>query len=71
LEFEISASHPADAARGALRGTDYISKLKAAGFQTVEIEPTRVYTADDFRVSSSAAKGLTPIQQLHRWTAGL
>ncbi len=34
---------------GALRDTDYISKVKAAGFQTVEIEPTRVYTADDAR----------------------
>lgn len=34
---------------GALRDTDYISKVKAAGFQSVEIEPTRVYTADDAR----------------------
>ncbi len=34
---------------GALRDTDYVSKVKAAGFQSVEIEPTRVYTADDAR----------------------
>jgi len=34
---------------GALRDTEYISKVKAAGFETVEIEPTRVYTADDAR----------------------
>ncbi len=34
---------------GALRDTDYVSKVKAAGFQSVEIEPTRIYTADDAR----------------------
>ncbi len=39
---------------GALRDTEYVSKVKAAGFQSVEIEPTRVYTADDARQSFSA-----------------
>jgi SAM-dependent methyltransferase len=34
---------------GALRDTDYVSKARAAGFQSVEIEPTRIYTADDAR----------------------
>jgi ubiquinone/menaquinone biosynthesis C-methylase UbiE len=34
---------------GALRDTDYVSKVKAAGFTNVEIEPTRVYTAEDAR----------------------
>ena len=36
---------------GALRDTEYIGKLKAAGFQAVEIEPTRVYTEADARQS--------------------
>jgi SAM-dependent methyltransferase len=32
---------------GALLESDYVSKLKAAGFTDVEVEPTRVYTKDD------------------------
>jgi len=32
---------------GALRDTDYIAKLQAAGFEDAAIEVTRVYTADD------------------------
>lgn len=42
---------------GALRDTEYASKLKAAGFQAVEIEPTRVYTEADARQSFSG-KGI-------------
>jgi arsenite methyltransferase len=34
---------------GALRDTEYIDKLKAAGFSQVEIEPTRVYNVEDAR----------------------
>ena len=34
---------------GALRDTAYIDKLEAAGFQSIEIEPTRIYTAEDAR----------------------
>ena len=34
---------------GALSDSDYQSKLKAAGFQQIEIEPTRVYSLDDAR----------------------
>lgn len=34
---------------GALRDVDYAAKLEAAGFEAIEIEPTRVYTADDAR----------------------
>jgi arsenite methyltransferase len=34
---------------GALRDTEYIDKLKAAGFGEVEIEPTRVYNVEDAR----------------------
>ncbi|MDR1989887.1 MAG: arsenite methyltransferase [Acidobacteriaceae bacterium] len=34
---------------GALQDTDYAAKLAAAGFERIDIEPTRVYTADDAR----------------------
>ena len=34
---------------GALRDTDYRDKLAAAGFERVEIEPTRVYDIEDAR----------------------
>jgi len=36
---------------GALRDTEYLTKVKAAGFQAVEIEPTRIYTEADARQS--------------------
>jgi ubiquinone/menaquinone biosynthesis C-methylase UbiE len=32
---------------GALVDSDYVAKLKAAGFQDISIEPTRVYSKDD------------------------
>ena len=38
---------------GALRDADYVAKVEAAGFQAVEIEPTRVYTEADARESFS------------------
>ena len=34
---------------GALQDTEYRSKLAAAGFEAIEIEPTRVYKTDDAR----------------------
>jgi arsenite methyltransferase len=34
---------------GALEETDYLHKLAGAGFEQVEIEPTRVYRVDDAR----------------------
>ncbi len=34
---------------GALTDTEYVSKLSAAGFEHVEIEPTRVYSVEDAR----------------------
>lgn len=34
---------------GALDERDYLSKLSAAGFENVDIEPTRVYRAEDAR----------------------
>jgi arsenite methyltransferase len=32
---------------GALEDTEYQSKLATAGFEQIEVEPTRVYTATD------------------------
>ena len=40
---------------GALDENDYRSKLAAAGFEQVEIEPTRIYRAEDAREFLSAA----------------
>jgi arsenite methyltransferase len=34
---------------GALQQDDYITKLTAAGFESIEIEPTRVYNVEDAR----------------------
>jgi SAM-dependent methyltransferase len=34
---------------GALKDSDYSSKLAAAGFESVDIEPTRVYSVEDAR----------------------
>ena len=34
---------------GALRDTEYVAKLKAAGFGQVEMEPTRIYNLEDAR----------------------
>jgi arsenite methyltransferase len=34
---------------GALRDEDYVSKLEAAGFESVSIEPTRIYQIEDAR----------------------
>lgn len=34
---------------GALRDEDYVSKLTAAGFESVSIEPTRIYQIEDAR----------------------
>jgi SAM-dependent methyltransferase len=52
-EVRRSAELWAGCIAGALRDTEYIAKVKAAGFESVEIEPTRVYTADDARQSLS------------------
>lgn len=34
---------------GALRDSEYVAKLKKAGFESIEIEPTRVYNIEDAR----------------------
>lgn len=44
---------------GALRDSDYAAKLEAAGFVDIQIEPTRIYTADDARPYVEQA-GLEP-----------
>src|SRR5579864_5819557 len=40
---------------GALEENEYRAKLKAAGFEQIEVEPTRVYRAEDAREFLSAA----------------
>jgi len=40
---------------GALEEADYRSKLKAAGFEQIEVEPTRVYKVEDAREFLSSA----------------
>jgi arsenite methyltransferase len=40
---------------GALQETEYHEKLTAAGFQQIEIEPTRIYRVEDAREFLSAA----------------
>ena len=35
--------------RGRAEGLDYTAKLAAAGFEKIEIEPTRVYNIEDAR----------------------
>jgi arsenite methyltransferase len=42
---------------GALEESDYRAKLDAAGFEAIEVEPTRVYKADDAR-QFLTAKGI-------------
>ena len=39
---------------GALSDQEYISKLSAAGFQNIDIEPTRIYSVEDARTFLSA-----------------
>jgi hypothetical protein len=34
---------------GALQDAEYVAKLQAAGFDQIEIEPTRVYNVEDAR----------------------
>src|SRR2546421_3225018 len=42
---------------GALKDSEYIAKLSQAGFESIEIEPTRVYRVEDAR-SFLSAKGI-------------
>ena len=48
-EIRQSADLWAGCVAGALEETVYQSQLKAAGFDQISIEPTRVYTADEVR----------------------
>jgi len=49
---------------GALREDEYVSKLQAAGFESVEVQPWRVYQVEDARAFLAAAgidvDGLAP-----------
>jgi SAM-dependent methyltransferase len=42
---------------GALNDTDYVGKLSSAGFEAIEIEPTRIYNIEDAR-SMLGAQGI-------------
>jgi arsenite methyltransferase len=42
---------------GALVENDYVQKLRNAGFQNVEVEPTRIYSKDDTAEMASCACG--------------
>jgi len=48
---------------GALEESDYRSKLKSAGFQSIEIEPTRIYTAADAKMLLASNPELEQIAQ--------
>jgi SAM-dependent methyltransferase len=49
---------------GALAESDYRSKLSAAGFEEVEIEPTRIYTARDAKAILAGNEDLEKIAQV-------
>jgi ubiquinone/menaquinone biosynthesis C-methylase UbiE len=40
---------------GALLETEYVAKLRAAGFTDIEVEPTRIYTQDDAAEMASSS----------------
>ncbi|MBK8257877.1 MAG: arsenite methyltransferase [Polyangiaceae bacterium] len=48
---------------GALLENEYVSKLRAAGFTHIEVEPTRVYSTDEMTemASSAGLSGVEPI----------
>jgi ubiquinone/menaquinone biosynthesis C-methylase UbiE len=51
---------------GALLETDYVEKLRAAGFTDIQVEPTRIYTKEDaaeMASSSCCGDGLTAALQ--------
>jgi arsenite methyltransferase len=52
---------------GALKDSEYTSKLTAAGFENIDIEPTRVYNIEDARVFLSRegidVDGIAPLVQ--------
>ena len=49
---------------GALAESDYRSKLGAAGFEQIEIEPTRIYTARDAKAILAGNEDLEKIAQV-------
>ena len=53
---------------GALEQDDYSGKLKAAGFEHVDLEPTRIYRVEDAREFLSG-QGINADVIAHRWTA--
>ena len=54
---EVDGAGGADAWLGALLESEYVAKLRAAGFTDVEVEPTRIYTRDDAAEMASSCCG--------------
>ncbi len=48
---------------GALGESDYRSKLSAAGFEQIEIQPTRIYTAEDAKAVLAGNEDLEKVAQ--------
>jgi arsenite methyltransferase len=49
---------------GALEESEYRTKLEAAGFERIEVEPTRIYTASDAKGFLAGNEGLERIAQM-------
>ncbi|HEY6300876.1 MAG TPA: arsenite methyltransferase [Candidatus Binatus sp.] len=49
---------------GALEESEYRAKLEAAGFERIEVEPTRIYTAADAKGFLAGNEGLERIAQM-------
>jgi arsenite methyltransferase len=49
---------------GALEESEYRAKLEAAGFERIEVEPTRIYTASDAKGFLAGNEGLERIAQM-------
>ena len=53
---------------GALSDYDYVAKLAKAGFENIEIEPTRVYRIEDARTFLSVKASMST-HWLKKWKA--
>jgi hypothetical protein len=49
LEIRRSVELWVGCVAGAMQDSEYINKLKAAGFTSIDIEPTRIYDVEDAR----------------------
>jgi len=49
---------------GALEESEYLAKLNAAGFEQIDVEPTRIYTAADAKRWLAGSEGVERIVQM-------